>query len=60
MTLHAASGTGPELAIDFSDADWESLHNDDLIASKVVVGLMVSIFTMGLILYSIVLATVMH
>jgi hypothetical protein len=35
----------------FSDSEWQALQAEDLHAAKMIVGLMVSIFTIGLLLY---------
>jgi hypothetical protein len=35
----------------FPAAEWEELQREDLHAAKMVVGLMVSIFSIGLVLY---------
>jgi hypothetical protein len=35
----------------FSDAEWQALRQEDIHAGKAVVGLMVGIFTTGLLLY---------
>jgi hypothetical protein len=60
MTVHADASHGGAMAVDFSAADWAELHQDDIVSTKVVVGLMMSIFTTGLVLYSIVLWAVAH
>jgi hypothetical protein len=57
MTAHSEP-LHPGLTLPFSEADWAELHMDDIISAKVVVGLMMGIFTTGLVLYSIVLAVV--
>jgi hypothetical protein len=36
----------------FSDQDMDRLHNEDLHAARIVVGLMTGVFLMGLLLYS--------
>jgi hypothetical protein len=35
----------------FSAAEWETLKNEDLHAGKMVIGLMTSIFTIGVLMY---------
>jgi hypothetical protein len=52
---HYASGTRPY----FPTEEWEQFERSDLGAGAVIVALMTSIFTAGLILYSIVLAAVL-
>jgi hypothetical protein len=45
---HAApTGGGPH----FSDSEWQALQAEDLHGAKVIVGLIASIFTIGLVLY---------
>ncbi len=56
MTAHASHGIDAAAAL--SPADWDELHADDIVAAKVVVGLMMSIFSIGLILYTIVAVVV--
>jgi hypothetical protein len=62
MTGHGDPGHGAMAAmtIPLSEADWHALHEDDILSAKVVVGLMMGIFTTGLVLYSIVLTVVAH
>jgi hypothetical protein len=43
----------------FSDAEWAMLQTEDIHAGKAVVGLMVSIFSIGLLLYIGVMISVM-
>jgi hypothetical protein len=50
----AASGLS-----DFTDDDWNTLHSEDVRAGKAVVGLMVAIFSIGLLLYIGVMVSVM-
>ena len=57
MTHHAEPSTTG--ALPFTDAEWQSLQKDDIHAGGAVVGLMAGIFTIGLVLYSVVLATVL-
>ncbi|HZT79539.1 MAG TPA: hypothetical protein VFA26_04940 [Gemmataceae bacterium] len=56
----ATADHGPAAApqLPFSAAEWEALQKDDLHAGKAVVGLMASIFTIGLLLYAGVLIAV--
>jgi hypothetical protein len=35
----------------FSETEWQALQSEDIHAGKAVVGLMVSIFSIGLVLY---------
>jgi hypothetical protein len=46
-----AGFSGPTANLPFSAADIESFHADDKRAAAAIVGLMVSIFTLGLIGY---------
>ena len=39
---------------DFSDAEWQQLRNEDYAAATAIVVLMVSIFSIGVVLYTIV------
>ena len=50
-----AAGTRPY----FPTEEWEQFERSDLGAGSVIVALMTSIFTAGLVLYSIVLAAVL-
>jgi hypothetical protein len=45
---------GHEPEIPFSDSEWEALRTEDKQGAAAVVGLMVGIFTIGLLLYLIV------
>src|SRR5262245_35488333 len=54
---HAAESTPTQLP--FSDAEWQTLQNDDRLAGGSIVGLMGGIFIIGLVLYLIVLWSVM-
>jgi hypothetical protein len=44
--------------IALSEHDMDRLHNEDLHAARVVVGLMTGVFLMGLLLYSFILVIV--
>jgi hypothetical protein len=44
----------------FPEAEWQQLQADDRHGAAVVLGLMTSIFTIGLILYSVVLYFVLE
>lgn len=35
----------------FSDTEWNALHKDDIYAGRILVGLMFTIFALGLLLY---------
>lgn len=48
---HGHGSHGASVEKHFSDADWSALQADDLHAGKAVIGLMVSIFSIGLFLY---------
>lgn len=37
-----------------TDTELEHLHNDDLHAARIVVGLMTGVFTVGLVMYAII------
>jgi hypothetical protein len=51
MTVSSAAGqTVGQLP--FSEAEWAAFQQEDLHAGKAVVGLMTSIFTIGLLLYT--------
>ena len=52
---HHATGAG----LPFSEADWNTFRKEDIQAGRAVVVLMTAIFSMGVILYSIVMATVL-
>ena len=45
---HATADEGPH----FSDQEWKELQDDDIHAAAAIVGLMASIFCIGLMLYS--------
>jgi hypothetical protein len=47
-TPHAAAGAGQQ---PFSAGKWQALKAEDAHAGKMVVGLMATIFTIGLLLY---------
>jgi hypothetical protein len=42
---------------EFSDSQWRELHREDYLAGSAVVGLMLGIFSIGVVLYSIVVIT---
>ncbi|HKI32148.1 MAG TPA: hypothetical protein VKA46_09795 [Gemmataceae bacterium] len=46
-------------ALHFPSAEWEQLQADDRHAAVVVLGLMTGIFSIGLVLYTIVLLSVL-
>jgi hypothetical protein len=50
---HAAANPLP-----FSEAEWEQLQADDRHGAAVVIGLMTTIFSIGLILYTVVLLSI--
>jgi hypothetical protein len=54
MTEHS-----PANALHFPDAEWQQLQSDDRHGATVVLGLMTAIFSIGLVLYTIVLITVL-
>jgi hypothetical protein len=49
MDPHASPTVAP-----FSDAEWEQLRREDFAAASAIVILMVSIFSIGVVLYTIV------
>lgn len=53
MSEHAAEQGTPNAAGQtyFSETELQALHSEDIHAGKAVVGLMVSIFSIGLVLY---------
>lgn len=56
MTHPHSHDPGHETAVEkpFSDTEWATLQLDDLRAGKAVIGLMMGIFSLGLVLYFIV------
>jgi hypothetical protein len=55
MSEHVTTtGSGPH----FSDAEWEALQKEDLHAGKMVIGLMTSIFSIGVLMYIGVMVSV--
>ena len=58
MSEHAVSSHGADPVFDFSPAEWAELHADDIVAGKTVVSLMMGIFCMGLVIYTIVVIAV--
>jgi hypothetical protein len=52
MDTHTS--TTPTTPAPFSDAEWSQLRAEDYAAATAIVTLMVSIFSIGVILYSIV------
>jgi hypothetical protein len=59
MTEALGHAHGPASALHFSEAEWEQLQADDRHGAVVVLGLMTTIFAIGLILYTVVLFSVM-
>jgi hypothetical protein len=55
---HHASSPPPAGGFPFAEADWQHLQAEDLHAARAVVGLMASIFTVGLFIYTLVALTV--
>lgn len=47
---HADHATGPRPY--FTDAEWQAFRRDDVKAGGAIVGLMIGIFTIGLLLYA--------
>jgi hypothetical protein len=56
MSEHATPTSG---GLHFSAAEWQALQQEDLHAGKAVIGLMVSIFSIGVLLYTGVMLSVM-
>ena len=55
MSEHAAHGhEHPAVAHQFSDAEWAEFQKDDIAAGRSVILLVSSIFSIGLILYTVV------
>ena len=48
----------PDAGLPFSEADWKEFHKEDVKAGRAVVVLMTAIFTMGVVLYTIVMTAV--
>ena len=60
---HAAPGPTHEqqaagLNLPFTEADWQQFHKDDIGAGGAIIVLMTAIFSIGLVLYSIIAAVV--
>ena len=49
----------PNPGLPFTEADWKEFHTEDIKAGRAVVVLMTAIFSMGVILYTIVMAAVL-
>jgi hypothetical protein len=49
----------PAAQLHFPPAEWEALKMEDLHAARAVVGLMIGIFTIGLLLYTGVMLSIM-
>ncbi len=57
---HSAIHHAPEHAPDpFTDRQWEQLRQEDFAAARAVVLLMVGIFSLGVVIYSVVAWSVM-
>jgi len=60
---HAFTGTahgGHAAAINpFSEQEWDFFHKEDIIAGRMIVGLMTAIFLIGLFLYTAIAIIVM-
>ena len=48
----------PSPGLPFSEADWKEFHQEDITAARAVVVLMTAIFSMGVVLYTIVMLAV--
>jgi len=55
---HHSATPPPAGGIPFADAEWQHLQAEDLHAARAVVGLMASIFSIGLVIYILVALTV--
>jgi hypothetical protein len=53
-THNAPNGGSP-----FSEATWKEFHKEDVQAGRAVVMLMTAIFSMGVVLYTIVMVSVL-
>jgi hypothetical protein len=49
VTTHPSKAPSP-----FSDADWQEFHKSDINAGAAVIVLMTAIFSIGLVLYSVI------
>ena len=49
----------PHPGLPFSEGDWKEFHREDIKAGRAVVVLMTAIFSMGVVLYSIVMTAVL-
>ncbi len=57
---HDHSSPAPADGFPFAEPEWEHLQAEDRHAARAVVGLMASIFTIGLFIYTLVALTVKH
>jgi hypothetical protein len=49
----------PTAGLPYSEADWHEFHQEDIKAGKAVVVLMTAIFSLGVVLYTIVMTAVL-
>ena len=49
----------PHPDLPFTENDWKEFHREDVKAGRAVVVLMTAIFTMGVVLYAIVMTAVL-
>lgn len=49
----------PTAGLPYSEADWREFHEEDIKAGKAVVVLMTAIFSLGVVLYTIVMVSVL-
>lgn len=49
----------PTAGLPYSEADWKEFHAEDIKAGKAVVVLMTAIFSLGVVLYTIVMTAVL-
>ena len=50
----------PNPGLPFSEGDWKEFHQEDIKAGRAVVVLMTAIFSMGVVLYTIVMIAVLR
>jgi hypothetical protein len=59
MTEALGHQHSPANPLYFSEAEWEQLQADDRHGAAVVLGLMTAIFSIGLVLYTVVLIMIL-
>ena len=58
MTAHTPVGDHPWNESPFTDAEWQSLRSSDMAAARAVVTLLLGVFLMGVVIYTIVCVAV--